>query len=410
MYSPNKSSSRRFGVVIPMVMLVLMSLLVFTAMAVDLGHVYVVHGQMQHAVDATALAGATGLKEGEPRASWLANDFAGRNDVDGQMLSSHELTVIVGNWEGTARAFFPLTGLETVAPNAVRITGRYPNLPLVFAPVIGINFSNVSKQATASGGSGQCAGIWGLEEISGNGNLVTDSYDSRIGPYGDENIFSNGDICSCQNIGLVGDVEIHGDAMYGQGFAFDTSGGALEVWGTAAPMSCGIVPPVIDMDEAMVTNDNDLIGLTDDGRNPFVGGSEDLRLTGTDNLTLDPGTYYFTSIRLLGLSTLTVDGPTIIYVSGTADLTGGGVINLTGDPANLIIYATGTDMHIRGGSGFYGTVVAPDTDISISGTPDFYGAIMGRTVDLSGNTNIHIDEAIVSDIFGLDSVTVALVE
>lgn len=410
MYALNKSGLRRPGVVIPMVMLVLMSLLVFTAMAVDLGHVYVVHGQMQHAVDATALAGATGLRDGETTASSLANEFAGLNEVDGEMLSSHELTVTVGNWEGTAKAFFPLTGAETVAPNAVRILGGYPDLPLVFASVIGISSSNVSKQAIASGGGGQCAGLWGLEGIDGNGNIVTDSYDSRIGPYGDDNIYSNGDVCSCQDIGLVGDVEIHGDAMYGQGFAFDTSGGALEVWGTAAPMNCGIVPPVIDMDEAMDTNDNDLIGLTDDGRSPFVGGTENLRLSGTDNLTLDPGTYYFSSVRLTGMSTLTVYGPTVIYISGIADLTGGGVINTSADPANLIIYSTGVDMHIRGESGFHGTVVAPNTDVSISGTPDFYGAIMGKTLDLSGNTNVHVDEAMISDIFGLDSGTGSLVE
>lgn len=409
MYPLARTNPRRVGAVAPMVMLILVSLLVFTALAVDIGHIQVAHGQMQRAVDATALAGASGLPDGEDIATSRATTYAGLNNIDGASLAIHGVTITVGNWENTTAAFYPLDGTETIAPNAVRVVGRYPDLPLVFAPVIGINEANVAKTAIASGGSGGCAGVWAFETLGGNGNIITDSYDSRVGPYGGDNIYSNGDLCSCQDMDLVGSAEIHGDAMYGEGYELDTAGGALEIWGISAPYGCNTPAPVFDIDEAEATNDNDSIGLTDDGRNPFLGATLNLRLTGTDNLTLAPGTYFFTSVTLAGMSTLTIVGPTNIYISGDANLTGGGVINGTGDPGNLTIYSTGVHLTLRGESGFWGSVIAPDTRIDVLGTPDFYGILMGLTVDISGDTNIHVDEAMVDELLDLRSTTVALV-
>ncbi len=113
---------------------------------------------------------------------------------------------------------------------------------------------------------------------------------------------------------------------------------------------------------------------------------------------------------IVGQSTLTVTGPTAIYVSGDARLTGGGVVNLNRDPSDLRIYSTGEELDLSSKSGFWGVVIAPDTEVRVSGTPDYYGIIMGRTMEVLGDTNIHVDEGVVDEIFGARSATLTLVE
>jgi hypothetical protein len=151
---------------------------------------------------------------------------------------------------------------------------------------------------------------------------------------------------------------------------------------------------------ARSTNDNDTIPLTDAGRDPVTGGA--LRLIEDDNLTLLPGTYYFRSVNIVGQATVTVTGPTEIYVDGRATFTGGGVINITQHPPNLAIYATGNDLTYSGGSAFYGAIVAPDSNVTLLGNSEYYGTLIGQTLDMRGDSILHVDEAVVADLFGGD--------
>jgi hypothetical protein len=86
---------------------------------------------------------------------------------------------------------------------------------------------------------------------------------------------------------------------------------------------CHAEPPDADASVAWFNNDNGTIVLTDYGRDPWVG--DPLRLIEDDNLTLSPGTYYFSDVRMVGQATLTVTGSTAIYVDEAvvADLLGG---------------------------------------------------------------------------------------
>ena len=405
-----RRSSRRRGVVAPFTVIMLTVLLSCAALTVDLGYVYVSHAQMQNAVDASALAGASGLLEGSAEVGTRAVYYAGRNVVLGSPVTNQEIALEIGNWEGVTGTFFAATGLEVVTPNAVRVVGTRSQIPLLFARVMGITTTDVAKQSTATLGSGQCLGIWGLEGITGNGDIITDSYDSAQGAYGGTNVHPNGDICSCQDISLAGSVEIFGDVMFGAGYDLSISGGAYDVWGVVSSNECALVPPTIDMFGAIADNDNITIGLTDDGRNPFLGNSLHLRLTGQDNLTLAGGTYYFTSISIRGSATLTIAGPTEIYVSGDVRFGGNGIINLNQNPTDLKIYSTGSTLTLGGTANFYGAVIAPETDIRLTGTGDFFGTLIGKTVDIIGSAVVHIDESVVGEILGLESVSPSLVQ
>lgn len=403
-----RGSTRCRGAVAPLVAVLFIVLMGFAALAVDIGFVFNSRGEMQNAVDAGALAGAGALEIGSAEAETRARDTTHRNGVAGAPVADDEIVTTIGNWNGVDLTFSPVTGDETVGPNAVRVVANRYGQGLFFAHMIGVSTTDIGREAIAAIGGALCGGVWGLNGITGNGNIYTDSYNSDDGPYDLNDVYPNGDLCSNADISLTGSVDIHGDVMYGEGYGLDISGGAYEIWGVVDDQSLNMIPPTFDMEAAMLNNDNATIGLTDGGHDPF-NGEWDLHLTGTENLTLDGGTYYFTSASMVGQSTITVNGPTEIFLSGNASFAGGGIINATQDPGNLTIYSTGAELFLAGGAGFYGVVIAPETDVTLVGTSDFYGVFIAGTLSFSGDASIHIDEAALFEVLGEGSVAPVLV-
>lgn len=402
--------SMRRAVILPLVAISLILLLGFVAFAVDLGYVYVSRAEMQRTADAAALAGASALTQGEDLAIDRAYAAAGLNAVACSPVVNDEVDVELGSWEWETHKFYPASWEHPVSPNAVRVAGSRLGMPLFFGPVLGSPTTDVVKDATALVGSGACAGVWGLEGITVHGDVYTDSYNSTEGHYGEGPIYPNGDLCSCQDLALQGGVDIHGDAMYGGGYNYTAPSSSHQVWGVVDTQECGSPAPGFDMEDAARDNDNGLIEKTDAGRDPFPHRPGELILIEDDNLTLTPGQYYFEAVKMTGQATLTITGPTTIYVSGSAKFTGGGLVNVTENPANLTVYSTGRDMDLAGGPEIYVTVIAPETDIKLTGTVDYYGAMLGKTVDMGGTFTIHVDEQVVQELFGIDATAPVLVE
>ena len=422
MRSPRTIPNRPRAVVAPYVAVMLVVLLSFAALAVDLGYLYNSTLQMQNAVDSAALAGASGLDTDAATAQTRALNYGGQNVIGVTALQSGETTVEVGSWEATSRAFTAVVGGEVISPNAVRVEGDRHGVALYFANIMGISTADVTKDAVALLQSGVCMGVWALEGIAAAGDIYTDSFDARDGAYGPGNINANGDLCSNQNVDLQGSVEIHGDTMYGQGYALTTSGNAYEVWGVIDDHCCPVAVPPFDIAIAMVSNDNASIGWCQNSPGP-VNSRTPFDNLGPWNLLSDgycreihlgtPGslsTYYFNSLEITAQGQIFVDGPTEIYLDGSGLFTGGGITNTSQDPRDLKIFSTDTTMTLDGSAGFYGVVVAPDADIVLTGTGDYYGAILGKTLDVSGNASIHVDEASVFEVFGIDGPYPTLVK
>lgn len=403
-------STKRRGIVAAFVGVTAIILLGMAALAVDLGYVYVSNDQMQAAVDAAALAGASGAPHSEGLAVGRAHSTGVQNIVAGRHLAASELGVEVGYWHGESQSFSLPTGAEWAAPNAARVVGNRPGVALFFANVLGHATTDVTQDATAIYGGGRCAGIWGLDGVDGDGSLITDSYDSSAGPYGPGNTFFNGDICSDQDIVLEGSVTIGGDAMYGEGFSLTTFGSSYSIYGVTTEHTRELAIPPIDMVAAAATNDNATIGLTTKGNDPFGGTEWDFVVTGNDNLTLNGGTFFMTSALVSGKAILTITAPTTFYISGPATFTGGGIVNATLNPKNLIIYSTGATMTIDGDDGFYGVVIAPETTVTFTGNSDIYGSVLAGFLQLAGDTMIHVDSNAVQDIFALGPRAPVLVE
>jgi hypothetical protein len=400
----------RRGNVVVMAALSLTVLVAFAAIGVDLSFIHNLHGEMQRSTDASALAGASGLEAGQTTVLNRAYAYAAANPVHQSPVTSTEATVTTGNWDGLTRSFVPNAYAGPIVPNAVRVNAQRENIPLFFGPVLNQGATRVEKEAIAVIGGGQCLGIWGLEGIGGNGDILTDSYNSDEGIYGSAGIYPNGDLCSCQGIVLHGEVNIHGDTMYAEGYNLTLTGNAYDIWGNVGEHRCGTAVPQFDINAAAASNDNDSIGLTDLERNPFRHGPWDLRLGGSDNLTLHPGIYYFTSATVAGEATITITGPTQIYVSGDAAFAGDGFVNVNQDPHDLLIYSTGSTLTVTGTNGFCGAVIAPTTEVILPGTGEFWGTILGRTVEIGGTATVHVDESLVQSLFGLDPVAPALVK
>lgn len=112
----------------------MMAVVGMAALAIDVSYVLTARNQLQAGVDASALAGAAGLMTSRSEATRRAMDFAGRNQCIRQpvAVSAGDVT-------------FP--GSSRVRVQSTR------QLPLFFAPVLGMANLNITADATAELGS-----------------------------------------------------------------------------------------------------------------------------------------------------------------------------------------------------------------------------------------------------------------
>lgn len=250
---------------------------------------------------------------------------------------------------------------------------------------------------------------FGDNSVTLGGNGATDSYNSGDGDYGGENIASNGDV------GTNGDEEgavtingenaqVNGDASTGQDGTID---GEESVSGAKTHDN--------NVELSAVSIPSDLSGLSDSGEKKL--SNED------DSQTLSAGDYHFSSIQISG-GTLTLDGVVRIYLTDSHSLTisgggslavngqlelyttgdcnvgGNGIVNDSELPSNLIVYSTyetageSDGFTLSGNAHFYGAVYAPNANLKVSGDGDIYGSLVGKTAAVTGNGDIHYDEAL----------------
>ena len=87
-----------------------------------------------------------------------------------------------------------------------------------------------------------------------------------------------------------------------------------------------------------------------------------------------------------GGGNLRVTGPSVIYITNHFEISGGGIVNLTGVPANCIVIAHGHD--------FPPGSKHDKMTVKTSGGGTLYGAMIGNTVVLSGGSAFHHDQAL----------------
>ncbi len=198
------------GAVAIIIAISIVMLISFAALAVDLGHLYVVRNELQDAADAGALAGARFLHNEDGTVNEGANQIAydaatanisEGNAVDVNWSGGNSGDVERGHWSFATRTFTPNSSLEPVELwgrsteeldndpnfiNAVRVKARRETTPAssFFAKIIGFDSFVKSAEATAYIGFAGTLAPFDVDQpivICKDSILINDTYQCSIG-------------------------------------------------------------------------------------------------------------------------------------------------------------------------------------------------------------------------------------
>lgn len=222
--------------------------------------------------------------------------------------------------------------------------------------------------------------------IQMSGNAMTDSYDSRNGPYNSLTATQDGDIGtnassdgSIELITVSGNVTVKGDAVVGPGSnvanAITTNGNAVITGNKIAASSTTALDPVVIPSQ--------------------IASSGNLVVNTNDPVNLAGGIYVFDSLQITGNGQLNFTGPATLYVTGSVTLDGNGVGSSQNLPTNLYIYVAGINIvQISGNGNLYAAIYAPDASVQFSGNGEVFGGVVGDIISNTGNAKFHYDQAL----------------
>ncbi len=155
--TPYPRLRNRPGAILPLVLISLVGLLGFVALAIDLGMIAVARNQCQNAVDSAAMAGARTLN-GDASNNWnstaainKATTTAGQNKILSESVEPAEVTVELGSYTyDTAQNKFEVQIPGTPGENlsVARVTVNHTS-ESGFARIFGVNLFDTTATATA---------------------------------------------------------------------------------------------------------------------------------------------------------------------------------------------------------------------------------------------------------------------
>lgn len=382
-------------------MVVLVVLIGFCSLAVDLGRVQLVKGELRLAADAAARHAAhTFLNSGSVSAARAAAvDSADDNTADGSnpVVLDPVADVRFGTYDTVAKTFTPAAAGTEATATAIEVTARRTTnrgnpVKLSFARVVGRQTFDVRAKAVARINSRR-PGIVGLDSVtttgsSGVGN-VTNSYRSKAGAFvtGSTTTFGRGTIASNGNISLGGNTTINGDARPGVGKSVTLSGSA-SITGTRTALARPLDYPMPTAGTAATSNDNSSIPSS------CINSGRDVEVGGTGTLTLPGGTYYLDDLHVKAGATLAFSGAATICLTG--NLRVDGQLNTTGsNPSNLRVICTGYQLiDMSSNVRAYMDLYAPGCAFTMSGSAVLCGSVVAKSVALTGNANVIFDESL----------------
>jgi len=162
-----RKNTRERGAILTLTALTLVALVGIMALVIDLGHLYVVKGELQRAADAGAIAGALKLFNIPPgshypvssvpdctRALGACQTIVAANQADGGSLSLPSADVTFGQWDAATRTFVAtgcsppqgVTGVKVVVRKDQTVNGT---VSLSFLGLLPGGWSRVSLAAQA---------------------------------------------------------------------------------------------------------------------------------------------------------------------------------------------------------------------------------------------------------------------
>lgn len=232
-------------------------------------------------------------------------------------------------------------------------------------------------------------GLFAQDRVTIQGDAMTDSYNSTVGPYNPDSPNSKGDIgtnaTGAGSVQLQGEARVNGNAFVGAGGSPST---VISQTGDAA-----VTGTKTSLDEP--------ITLTAPTVPPGVPNSGDLNLGGSTVLVLPGGTYWYNKIALDGSAQLQFQGPATVYLSGDLTVKGNAAVSgLFQDPAQLsfAMVSAGSgdvnELELTGHSRIFATIDAPLSTFQFGGNAELFGALIAREGTFKGNSRLHYDEAL----------------
>lgn len=219
-YRLRRAKSER-GVVLIFVAIALLMLVGFMALAIDVGFVFTAKADLQAAVDAAALAGASGLMLGPDEARARAIEYATKNPVYHNNVQLDLADIELGTWNSSSRSFSDLPEDDENSANSIRVTGNLTEargnpLTLFFARALGAETADVRAQSVAVTGQDVAWDVVILQDI-------TNSFEQEI------------DTAIQADRGLLGCLAEHAGEHSRVGFATHTGWGQVRtpLWSIA---------------------------------------------------------------------------------------------------------------------------------------------------------------------------------
>ena len=228
-----------------------------------------------------------------------------------------------------------------------------------------------------AGGDGVGAGIIALSTVEIVGSLEVSSPAGGGAIHGNDLVDVAGDVHVDSSIFSAGSIVTHGNSLYVGGEMIEGVGEAT----AALPYSVAEAAKSNNLNGTLqVKQGNAMVS-------PVVDG--ELRLSGQDELTMAPGSYYFVNgMSVSGQTQIVLQGPVKIYVEGKVSFSGTTQTN-TGEAYTMeIIQMSDAGVTLSGTSDAQLHIVAPLSDVKLTGTTDFSGTVLGNNVSVSGEATL----------------------
>jgi len=227
------------------------------------------------------------------------------------------------------------------------------------------------------------------EQVALSRGALTDSFDSRLGPYTPSGAGSHGDVASDGEIQLAGArTEVRGNARAGSRILQRGSRVTGDIV-TGAP-AVGI-PSLYSPCGASFSKGSGISGGQYDRSSGVLMG------IGSAPVTFAEGSYCLKEIDLRNGGRLFVKGGVTLHLLGQGRF-GGGINNLTQVPGNLKVFSAfsskGYGITLSGGAGVSLAIYAAHTGVRFQGQKDFFGAVVAARIDNEEGTRIHFDQAL----------------
>ncbi|HEY1598984.1 MAG TPA: VWA domain-containing protein [Pirellulales bacterium] len=143
--SQASNRSRRKGAIAVLAAIFMVVMLGMVAFSVDVGYIANTQAELQRACDASALAAAGALVNGNGAATTAAQSYLAMNNVAGRAIDPSNMTVNFGLWNTNSFAFTS----SSSTPSAVQVTLLDNNESLFFGRVLNKNSVNLQAKSVA---------------------------------------------------------------------------------------------------------------------------------------------------------------------------------------------------------------------------------------------------------------------